>query len=62
MLNKLSHVFFNSSIIIPYIFAIGVSSLMSKESIVGLIYIDINCISDITNNIYKIFKKQFTSI
>ncbi|RAN56432.1 hypothetical protein B8A33_05180 [Dolosigranulum pigrum] len=70
MLNKLSHVFFNSSIIIPYILAIGVSSLMSKESIVGLICLLISIILAISQIIFikylrnnlQVFKVNVTNV
>lgn len=70
MLNKLSHVFFNSSISIPYVFAIGVSSLMAEESIVGLICILTSIVLAISQIIFikylrnnlQVFKVNVTNV
>ncbi len=42
MLSKFSHIFFNSSIIIPYIFAVGIYSILFKDTIFGVVCIFIS--------------------
>lgn len=44
MLNKFSHIIFNSSIVIPYILAIGVSSIISNKIVSGIIWIGVSII------------------
>lgn len=55
MLNKFSHIIFNSSIVIPYILALGVSSIISNRILLGGIWISTSIILIILQIIFIIY-------